>query len=93
MCRGVTGRKCPGDVKYVCVFTRQCTFTLLYPCADQVKIQVSKETSGGIPIWIIIMSILIGLLILALVIFALWKVKQPPDFRVFQNVEFNVSRI
>lgn len=38
-----------------------------------VKIQVSKETSGGIPIWIIIMSILIGLLILALVIFALWK--------------------
>uniref|UniRef100_A0A8C3AYL5 Integrin, alpha 1 n=1 Tax=Cyclopterus lumpus TaxID=8103 RepID=A0A8C3AYL5_CYCLU len=38
-----------------------------------VKIQVSKETVGGIPIWIIIMSILIGLLILALVIFALWK--------------------
>ncbi|XP_061656318.1 integrin alpha-1 isoform X2 [Phyllopteryx taeniolatus] len=38
-----------------------------------VKIQVSKESSGGIPIWIIIISILIGLLILALVIFALWK--------------------
>uniref|UniRef100_UPI0037E79BC9 integrin alpha-1 n=1 Tax=Semicossyphus pulcher TaxID=241346 RepID=UPI0037E79BC9 len=38
-----------------------------------VKVQVSKETSGGIPIWIIIISILIGLLILALVIFALWK--------------------
>ncbi|KAM3599106.1 uncharacterized protein V6R79_000109 [Siganus canaliculatus] len=38
-----------------------------------VKIQVSKETLGGIPIWIIIISILIGLLILALVIFALWK--------------------
>ncbi|KAM9840911.1 integrin alpha-1 [Aulostomus maculatus] len=38
-----------------------------------VKIQVSKESSGGIPIWIIILSILIGLLILALVIFALWK--------------------
>ncbi|XP_037340937.2 integrin alpha-1 isoform X2 [Pungitius pungitius] len=37
------------------------------------KIQVSKETLGGIPIWIIIISILIGLLILALVIFALWK--------------------
>uniref|UniRef100_A0A671UNV5 Integrin, alpha 1 n=1 Tax=Sparus aurata TaxID=8175 RepID=A0A671UNV5_SPAAU len=42
--------------------------------ATQVKIQVSKETSGGIPFWIIIISILIGLLILALVIFALWKV-------------------
>lgn len=39
----------------------------------EVKIQVSKETLGGIPIWIIIISILIGLLILALVIFALWK--------------------
>ncbi|XP_047228916.1 integrin alpha-1 isoform X2 [Girardinichthys multiradiatus] len=38
-----------------------------------VKIQVSKETVGGIPIWIIIISILIGLLILALVIFILWK--------------------
>uniref|UniRef100_A0A8C7CBI2 Integrin alpha-1-like n=1 Tax=Oncorhynchus kisutch TaxID=8019 RepID=A0A8C7CBI2_ONCKI len=40
----------------------------------QVKIQVSKEALGGIPLWIIIVSILIGLLILALVIFALWKV-------------------
>uniref|UniRef100_A0A8C9ZFT1 Integrin, alpha 1 n=1 Tax=Sander lucioperca TaxID=283035 RepID=A0A8C9ZFT1_SANLU len=38
------------------------------------NIQVSKESLGGIPIWIIIISILIGLLILALVIFALWKV-------------------
>ncbi|XP_076014557.1 integrin alpha-1 [Genypterus blacodes] len=38
-----------------------------------VKIQVSKESSGGIPVWIIIISILMGLLILALVIFALWK--------------------
>ncbi|XP_061887204.1 integrin alpha-1 isoform X2 [Entelurus aequoreus] len=38
-----------------------------------VKIQVTKESLGGIPIWIIILSILIGLLILALVIFALWK--------------------
>lgn len=41
---------------------------------SQVKIQVSKEALGGIPLWIIIVSILIGLLILALVIFALWKV-------------------
>uniref|UniRef100_A0A673C9Y0 Integrin, alpha 1 n=1 Tax=Sphaeramia orbicularis TaxID=375764 RepID=A0A673C9Y0_9TELE len=38
-----------------------------------VKIQVTKETLGGIPFWIIIISILIGLLILALVIFILWK--------------------
>uniref|UniRef100_A0A667Z8Z6 Integrin, alpha 1 n=1 Tax=Myripristis murdjan TaxID=586833 RepID=A0A667Z8Z6_9TELE len=37
------------------------------------KIQVSKESLGGIPWWIILISILIGLLILALVIFALWK--------------------
>ncbi|TMS08786.1 Integrin alpha-1 [Larimichthys crocea] len=41
--------------------------------ARSAKIQVTKETLGGIPIWIIIISILIGLLILALVIFALWK--------------------
>ncbi|XP_072514317.1 integrin alpha-1 [Salminus brasiliensis] len=39
----------------------------------EVKIQVSKESRSGIPLWIIILSILIGLLILALVIFALWK--------------------
>ncbi|XP_077479570.1 integrin alpha-1 [Stigmatopora argus] len=38
-----------------------------------VKIQISKESLSGIPIWIIIISILIGLLILALVIFVLWK--------------------
>uniref|UniRef100_A0A674NT00 Integrin, alpha 1 n=1 Tax=Takifugu rubripes TaxID=31033 RepID=A0A674NT00_TAKRU len=43
-------------------------------CVQQVTIQVSKETLGGIPIWIIIISILIGILILALVIFLLWKV-------------------
>ncbi|KAM6985261.1 integrin alpha-1 [Aplochiton taeniatus] len=41
--------------------------------ARDIKIQVSKESLGGIPWWIIIVSILIGLLILALVIFALWK--------------------
>ncbi|XP_048875078.1 integrin alpha-1 [Brienomyrus brachyistius] len=38
-----------------------------------VKIQVSKDSLGGIPLWIIIVSILLGLLILALVIFVLWK--------------------
>lgn len=38
-----------------------------------VVIQVSKEALGGIPWWVILLSILIGLLILALVIFALWK--------------------
>lgn len=40
----------------------------------QVRVQISKEFQGGIPLWIIILSILIGLLILALVIFCLWKV-------------------
>uniref|UniRef100_A0A9J7ZMS4 Integrin subunit alpha 1 n=1 Tax=Cyprinus carpio carpio TaxID=630221 RepID=A0A9J7ZMS4_CYPCA len=39
----------------------------------EVKIQVTKDIQSGIPLWIIILSILIGLLILALVIFALWK--------------------
>lgn len=43
-------------------------------CSTQVKIKVSKEALGGIPIWVIIISILIGLLILALAIFVLWKV-------------------
>lgn len=45
-------------------------------CGRQVRIPVSKDTVEGIPIWIIILSILIGLLILALVIFLLWKVKK-----------------
>uniref|UniRef100_W5U6W8 Integrin alpha-1 n=1 Tax=Ictalurus punctatus TaxID=7998 RepID=W5U6W8_ICTPU len=39
----------------------------------EVSVQISKESRGGIPLWIIILSILIGLLILALVIFCLWK--------------------
>ncbi|XP_061589692.1 integrin alpha-1 [Cololabis saira] len=49
-----------------------------------VTIQVSKETVSGIPIWIIIVSILLGLLILALVIFILWKLgffkRKSPDY-------------
>lgn len=48
--------------------------TCVCVCVCQFTIQVSKETLGGIPIWIIIISILIGILILALVIFILWKV-------------------
>ncbi|XP_066507809.1 integrin alpha-1 [Hoplias malabaricus] len=39
----------------------------------KVNVKLSKESRGGIPLWIIILSILLGLLILALVIFALWK--------------------
>ncbi|XP_055064961.2 integrin alpha-1 isoform X1 [Misgurnus anguillicaudatus] len=39
----------------------------------EVKIQVTKDIQSGIPLWIIILSVLLGLLILALVIFALWK--------------------
>uniref|UniRef100_A0A6Q2XR40 VWFA domain-containing protein n=1 Tax=Esox lucius TaxID=8010 RepID=A0A6Q2XR40_ESOLU len=42
----------------------------------EVKVQVSKEALGGIPWWIILISILIGLLILSLVIFGLWKVSR-----------------
>uniref|UniRef100_A0A8C5A9V2 VWFA domain-containing protein n=1 Tax=Gadus morhua TaxID=8049 RepID=A0A8C5A9V2_GADMO len=50
------------------------TFRVWKPTFIKVKIQVSKEAIGGIPWWIILISILIGLLILALVIFGLWKV-------------------
>ncbi|XP_053371496.1 integrin alpha-1 [Clarias gariepinus] len=39
----------------------------------EVTVQISKKSRSGIPLWIIILSILIGLLILALVIFCLWK--------------------
>ncbi|XP_062410339.1 integrin alpha-1 [Sardina pilchardus] len=39
----------------------------------EAKVQISKESLGGIPLWIIILAILLGLLLLALVIFALWK--------------------
>lgn len=49
-----------------------------------VKIQISKDTVEGISIWIIIISILIGLLILALIIFIFWKLgffeRKSPDF-------------
>lgn len=78
-----------------CVFVCICTYVYIYcmyVCANQVKIQVSKEALGGIPIWIIIISILIGLLILALVIFALWKVIFPEsDCRVFQIFNYLVT--
>lgn len=50
------------------------TRDLSYVAPLQVRVQISKEFQGGIPLWIIILSILIGLLILALVIFCLWKV-------------------
>nr|XP_014352587.1 PREDICTED: integrin alpha-1 [Latimeria chalumnae] len=41
----------------------------------KVMIKVSKEISPGrVPLWIIILSILAGLLLLALLIFVLWKV-------------------
>uniref|UniRef100_A0A3B4WRT8 Integrin subunit alpha 1 n=1 Tax=Seriola lalandi dorsalis TaxID=1841481 RepID=A0A3B4WRT8_SERLL len=57
-----------------------------------VKIQVSKESLGGIPIWVIIISILIGLLILALVIFALWKVIFPElDCTVFKIFKYQIT--
>ncbi|CAL8322464.1 unnamed protein product [Lota lota] len=54
--------------------SRDALFLLTSDNTRNVKIQVSKEAVGGIPWWIILISILIGLLILALVIFALWKV-------------------
>ncbi|XP_051866405.1 integrin alpha-1 [Pristis pectinata] len=38
-----------------------------------VTIGISKEFHGGVPIWVIVLSILAGLLLLALVILALWK--------------------
>uniref|UniRef100_UPI00398F4ED9 integrin alpha-1 n=1 Tax=Pristiophorus japonicus TaxID=55135 RepID=UPI00398F4ED9 len=38
-----------------------------------VTLTVSKESHSGVPIWVIILSVLAGLLLLALVIFALWK--------------------
>ncbi|XP_067841718.1 integrin alpha-1 [Heptranchias perlo] len=38
-----------------------------------VILTVSKESHGGVPIWVILLSVFAGLLLLALVIFALWK--------------------
>uniref|UniRef100_A0A671PS22 Integrin alpha-1-like n=1 Tax=Sinocyclocheilus anshuiensis TaxID=1608454 RepID=A0A671PS22_9TELE len=76
----------PGDFKQINTSFRvwRPTFIKVHPSSShllshvtsllQVKIQVTKDMRSGIPLWIIILSILIGLLILALVIFALWKV-------------------
>ncbi|XP_072920491.1 integrin alpha-1-like isoform X1 [Hemitrygon akajei] len=38
-----------------------------------VTVSISKELHGGVPIWVIVLSVLAGLLLLALVILALWK--------------------
>uniref|UniRef100_A0A7N6FKN3 VWFA domain-containing protein n=1 Tax=Anabas testudineus TaxID=64144 RepID=A0A7N6FKN3_ANATE len=62
------------------------TFKVWKPTFTKVTIQISKESLGGIPIWVIIISILIGLLILALVIFALWKVTFPDLVHTFQQL-------
>lgn len=35
---------------------------------------VASSTFGGVPWWIIVLSVLLGLLLLALLIFLLWKV-------------------
>ncbi|KAF3848656.1 hypothetical protein F7725_015153 [Dissostichus mawsoni] len=70
--------------------TLKITNTDLFELSDSTrstKIQVSKESSGGIPIWIIIISILIGLLILALVIFALWKFSAPLDGLLQEKIQ------
>ncbi|XP_072353166.1 integrin alpha-1 [Scyliorhinus torazame] len=39
-----------------------------------ITLTVSKESHGGVPIWVIILSVFAGLLLLLLVIFALWMV-------------------
>ncbi|KAL2099998.1 hypothetical protein ACEWY4_004392 [Coilia grayii] len=39
----------------------------------EVKVQITKDSLGGVSLWVIILSILLGLILLALVIFALWK--------------------
>lgn len=70
----------------MCWHVRVHSLYSMYVCANQVKIQVSKESLGGIPIWIIIISVLIGLLILALVIFALWKVIYRSKYTYYQQI-------
>lgn len=44
----------------------------------QVKVTVSPESAvaqyGGVPWWIILIAVLAGILILALLVFLLWKV-------------------
>lgn len=79
-----------------CVDLHVCVHLLhvLCSCGNQAKIQVTKETLGGIPIWIIIISILMGLLILALVIFALWKVIFPESgCRIFQIFKYYTANL
>lgn len=48
------------------------------PCSCQVRVTVSPESTvaqhGGVPWWIILVAVLAGVLILALLVFLLWKV-------------------
>lgn len=55
--------------------------TLIYPLVSllplQITFEISKQEDWQIPIWIIVGSTLGGLLLLALLVLALWKVRGP----------------
>lgn len=54
-------------------------FIYMFCFGFQVKLSVFPERRsaqyGGVPWWIIVLSVLLGLLLLALLAFLLWKVK------------------
>lgn len=47
------------------------------PLPLQITFEISKQEDSQIPIWIIVGSTLGGLLLLALLVLALWKVRAP----------------
>lgn len=50
---------------------------LPWPLPLQVTFEISKQEDWQVPIWIIVGSTLGGLLLLALLVLALWKVRLP----------------
>lgn len=51
--------------------------TITFLCSLQITFEISKPEESQIPIWIILGSTLGGLLLLALLVLALWKVSSP----------------
>lgn len=55
----------------------------------QITFEISKQEDSQIPIWIIVGSTLGGLLLLALLVLALWKVRAPHKVGVGSSILTN----
>lgn len=60
----------------------------------QITFEISKEEESHVPLWIILGSTLGGLLLLALLVLALWKVRPPhPTTMTQQGQQLQPGRV